>query len=456
MDTFAALARALGVSVADLVNGMSDSAQGSALAGESHGAPNLERTRSAAGNEFARELGRLMGERGVSYRALARRIHTDTGYVARLASGRIKLSQEVAELCDKALSAEGRLAALVPVAKEGPLSAEHLRRAFLARGLAAMTLPAVSLDGLRHIAAALENASSLADDDVVTYCGQQLGDCMANDGRYGPVMTLPTILGLIAAIEKIATEAKPRVRRELLRVGAKAAEFTGWLYRDAAKPELANYWRDRAVEWAQVSGDAAMQGYVLLKKSQAAWDERDALRMLTLAEAVQEGPWKLPARVRAEAAQQEARGHAMLSGHIGLVERKLAEARALLAQDESPPAHRGAELAAHYDNALFGLQVAICYCEAKRPVQAIKLYDKWLSADTFSRRDFGYFLALKGGAYASAGRPDEASYAGIEALNLAQETGSARTLQEITRLALRLRPWNDRGSVRELCTSVLV
>ncbi len=52
--------------------------------------------------------------------------------------------------------------------------------------------------------------------------------------------------------------------------------------------ELAGYWRDRAIEWAQEAGDSVMQGYVLLKKSQAAWDDRDALGMRTLAQAVQE------------------------------------------------------------------------------------------------------------------------------------------------------------------------
>jgi tetratricopeptide (TPR) repeat protein len=199
-----------------------------------------------------------------------------------------------------------------------------------------------------------------------------------------------------------------------------------------------------------------MQGYVLLKKSQAVWDERDALRMLTLAEAAQDGPWELPARVRAEAAQQEARGHAMLSGDIGLVERKITEARDLLAQDESRSPHQVPQLAAHYDDALLGLQVAICYSEAKRPAQAIELYEEWLSPNTFSRRDFGYFLALKGEAYASAGRPDEASDAGAEALDLARGTGSARTLQEIIRLTLQLREWSDRESVRRLRAAVLV
>lgn len=333
---------------------------------------------------------------------------------------------------------------------------ERLRRTFLAGGLAALTLPALGLDELRHIAAAVVNAQRYADTEIVDYCKQQLEDCAVNDGRRGPRQSLPIALGLIAAIERMATDAKPGTRRELLRVGADASEFAGWLYRDICVPELANYWRDRAIEWSQVSGDTTMQGYVLLKKSQAVWDERDALRMLTLAEAAQEGPWRLPARVRAEAAQQQARGHAMLDGNLALIESKLSEARSLLAQDRAGSDGQTTRVAAHYDGALFGLQVAICYCEAKQPERALELYDRWLSPETFSRRDYAYFLSLKGSAYAVANEPDKAAIAGLQAFPLARETESVRTVQELIRLAVQLEKWRDQESVHELRKSVLV
>ncbi len=333
---------------------------------------------------------------------------------------------------------------------------ERLRRTFLAGGLAALTLPALGLDELRHIAAAVVNAQRYADTEIVDYCRHQLDDCAVNDGRRGPRQSLPIALGLIAAIERMATDAKPGVRRELLRVGAYASEFAGWLYRDICVPELANYWRDRAIEWSQVSGDSTMQGYVLLKKSQAVWDERDALRMLTLAEAAQEGPWRLPTRVRAEAAQQQARGHAMLGGNLALIESKLGEARSLLAQDRAGSDGQATEVAAHYDEALFGLQVAICYCEAKQPERALELYDRWLSPETFSRRDYAYFLSLKGSAYAVANEPKRAAIAGLEAFPLARETESVRTVQELIRLAVQLEKWSDHESVHELRKSVLL
>ncbi|WP_157431746.1 XRE family transcriptional regulator [Actinomadura hibisca] len=327
---------------------------------------------------------------------------------------------------------------------------EILRRTFLKRGLAAVTLPAIGLDELRHVAAALTDARRYADEELVRHFESQLADCAANDRTRGPRQSIPIALGLVAAIEEIAKEAKPEIRRALLRVGAKVAEFIGWLHRDIAMPELAGYWRDRAVEWAQASGDLPMQGYVLLKKSQAAWDERDALRMLILAEATQEGPWQLPLRVRAEAAQQEARGHAMLSKDISLVEPKIDRARELLAEDAE-----NFDLATHYDAALFGLQVAICYTEVGQPTRALDIYERWLSPQAFSRRDYGYFLSLKSGTFLADHSPNDAATTGLQALTLARETNSARTHQEVLRLVGQLQPWSKLESVRELRHAML-
>jgi tetratricopeptide (TPR) repeat protein len=128
----------------------------------------------------------------------------------------------------------------------------------------------------------------------------------------------------------------------------------------------------------------------------------------------------------------------------------------LLAQDRAGSDGQTTEVAAHYDEALFGLQVAICYCEAKQPERALELYERWLSPETFSRRDYAYFLSLKGSAYAVANEPDKAAIAGLQAFPLARETESVRTVQELVRLAVQLEKWRDRESVRELRRSVLV
>ncbi|MGH3717879.1 MAG: hypothetical protein ACRDRI_03380 [Pseudonocardiaceae bacterium] len=244
------------------------------------------------------------------------------------------------------------------------------------------------------------------------------------------------------------------MRRELLSVGARGAEFAGWLYRDLHHPKRARYWHDRATEWAQEAGDTAMQGYVLLKKAQAAYDNRDALRMLTLAQATQNGPWQLPARVRADATQQEARGLAMLGEPMSLIEQKLDDAHRLLSDAASDDEQPG-QLGMHYTSSLLTMQTAICYTEAGQLTRAAELYEKWLSGDAFSRRDYGYFLSLRAHSLALAGEPDEAATVGLEALSLARDTNSQRTARELTKVLATLKPWARRVAVRELREAVL-
>ncbi|MGH3627265.1 MAG: helix-turn-helix domain-containing protein, partial [Sciscionella sp.] len=315
------------------------------------------------------------------------------------------------------------------------------RRAFLRRGIAAATLSTVGLDELHHLAAAMENASRYLDGAVVDHFRRQLSASATDDGTLGPQQALPTVLGVVCAVEQHAREVRPSVRRELLSVGAQGAEFAGWLFRDTRDPQRATYWRDRATEWAQEAGDTAMQGYVLLKKAQAAYDDRDALRMLTLSQAVQDGPWDLPVKVRAEAAQQEARGHAMLGADNALVARKLDHAHQLLTDTETASTTEDRPLGAHYNATLLTMQTAICHCEAGQPRRAVDLYSDYLSTHSFSRRDYSYFRALMAGSLALAGEPDEAAAAGLESLPLAVQTASRRTMQELVTVADVLRPW---------------
>ncbi|MBE1500934.1 transcriptional regulator with XRE-family HTH domain [Amycolatopsis lexingtonensis] len=324
------------------------------------------------------------------------------------------------------------------------------RRSLLKHGLAATAFPALGLDELGRVAEAMADARRYFDGPVLDYFTRQLAACKADDGTLGPAKTLPLVLGVVGAIEEHARDVKPSIRRDLLRLGAESAEFAGWLYRDVRDFGRTLYWYDRAMEWAQEAGDTAMQGYVLLKKAQLAFDQREPQRMQTLAQAVQHGPWSLPNRVQAESVQQEARAEVMLGATADAVAPKIDRARQLLgARDDG-----ASTLGTHYNDTLLTMQTAICYTEAGAPRRAVELYDESLMEDRFSPRDYGFFLSLRAGSLALAGEPDEAARTGVESAARADSTSSRRTKQELIRVLEYLRPWTNRPAVTQLREAV--
>jgi hypothetical protein len=170
-----------------------------------------------------------------------------------------------------------------------------------------------------------------------------LSELQAADTAHGPE---EPIVGATQLLRELAAElraAQGSDRAALLRTGARTAEFAGFLYRDLGRPDRSLFWHDRAMDLAQENQDHAMQAYVLLRKAQAAYDQRDAARMLGLARSARGVDGAISAGLRAEINQQEARGEAMLGLPDRGVQQKLDKARSLLAEscpldDDAPGA----------------------------------------------------------------------------------------------------------------------
>ncbi|MFJ5301101.1 helix-turn-helix domain-containing protein [Streptomyces sp. NPDC088350] len=350
----------------------------------------------------------------------------------------------------EALAASG-LGSLSALAADSTTVTEHeamspLHRRTLLSGIAAAALPGRGLEELQRVATALEDSRRYQRGPVVDYFRTQLEQTKRDDGSAGPKKTLPVVLGLLGAIEEHARDVKPKARRELLSIGADGAEFAGWLYRDIRQPGQAGFWYDRAMEWAQEADDAAMQGYVLLKKSQMAYDERDALRVLTLAQAGSHERWQLPARVRAEVTQQEALGLAMTGEPLDAVKQKLDEAHELLT---AVPSNDSSPLGAYFTTDTLLLRNAVSYTEAGKPGLAVELFDDAISAGTLSRRDTGFFNARRAAAVALCGEPDEAAQLGRDSAEVAHTMKSERTLRVLSEVLHTLSRWSSRPAVRD-------
>ncbi|WP_052714042.1 hypothetical protein, partial [Streptomyces katrae] len=297
----------------------------------------------------------------------------------------------------------------------------------------------------------LDHARRYSDRALVGHLRGALDELARADGSTGPRRVLPAATELLAVIEELAHEASPSVRRELLGVGARAAEFTAWLHRDAGAPaHVTVFFHDRAVEWATVTGDGPMHAYVLLRKAQAT-DRHDAARMLDLAHAAAHGPWTLPPRAQAEALQQEARALALTGAPPDTVARTLDQAHDALGRAGQPEAAScTGPLCAGYTLERLMAQSAISHREAGQPSRAVDLLRQHLAKGTFAARDRAFFTAHLSGALAAADEPDHAAATGMAALSLAATPGFGQALGELRRTAADLRPHARRPAVREL------
>ncbi|WP_372410844.1 XRE family transcriptional regulator [Streptomyces luteireticuli] len=324
------------------------------------------------------------------------------------------------------------------------------RRTFLG-GVLAGVAPLLDPSAVNHLAAAVDRARRYTDRHLVAHLRHALDEAARTDGSAGPRQALPAAVGIVGAVGELIREAPSDIRGELLTVGARAAEFTAWLHRDAGAPRhITTYFHDRAIEWATVGGDGPMHAYVLLRKAQAT-DRDDAPRMRDLAHAAVHGPWTLPPRARAEALQQEARAIALTGSDAILVTHILEQAHASLA-DAGPtePATCTGPLCAGYTADRLMAQSAICHRESGMPERAVVLLREHLSKGTFAPRDRAFFTAHLSGAFASAGDPDAAATTALSALRLAATPHFGQALTELRRTVTALRPHARRASVREL------
>ncbi|MEV4559040.1 XRE family transcriptional regulator [Kitasatospora sp. NPDC049285] len=288
-------------------------------------------------------------------------------------------------------------------------------------------------------------------DRLLPHLRAALDDAGRTDSVLGPRVALPQALAIVGSVERAAREASGSARRDLLVLGARAAEFTAWLHRDSgAGPVPTAYWHDRAIELATMAGEGPLHGYVLLRKAQAA--DGDPARMRDLAHAAHAGPWSLPPRPRAEALQHEARALALTGVRGKAIDRLLDQA--LEAVEAAPPPTGPATctgpLGEGYTLERLMVQSALCYREAEQPARSVDLFRRHLATGRFAPRDRAFFTAAMSGALAATGEPDQAADAALAALGIASGAGFGQALAELQRTKAALTPHARRPTVRQL------
>ncbi|MFD4724254.1 hypothetical protein ACFWNW_04155 [Streptomyces seoulensis] len=249
------------------------------------------------------------------------------------------------------------------------------------------------------------------------------------DNIFGPGHALASVHQQLGILESLLEHAKGTQRLEVLRLAARYAESAAWLHEDMDDMPQAVSWTGQAMEWALESGEETMTTWTLFRRSQQATTMKKAAQTVGLARAVQREAAAHPAPVRAAALQQEAHGHA-LGGDEVASQRCLDEAQRYAASPET----KGDARSGHGDfctASYIEIQRATCWLTLGRPDRAAPLFEAGLSSlpDAY-QRDRGLTQARLAMAYAGVRQYDQAAEAAGVALDMANGTGSKRTLNE--------------------------
>ena len=307
-----------------------------------------------------------------------------------------------------------------------------------------------SLEDVEPLRVQLRQGAAVSPE-TIAYFRRILSEHYTADNLMGPRALLQMITTHARAIDDYRRHATGQLLTDLLHVGAGYAEFAGWMHHDAGDLRTAAYWYDRAMEWAQASGHRVMVAFVLMRKAAHALTLRDGAYAASLARAAQDSDGTPEtARVRVIAAAVEAHGHA-LTGDISRAESVLTEALNLLpitvTHDDDPSIGRYCE-----PNLYLAIKRAFCYLETSAATEAVEAFTGVLERlPSGYHRDRGQYTARLAEAHALAGQPELACEAAGQALAIALDTGSTRTVEDMRRTLLdRLSPWRNSPAVLDV------
>ncbi|MGM9335623.1 helix-turn-helix domain-containing protein [Streptomyces murinus] len=261
----------------------------------------------------------------------------------------------------------------------------------------------------------------------------------------GPRFLVPAVQGQVPLIEELCKEATGPQRDDVVRVGARYAEFLGWLHQDSGDSQSAMLWTNRALDYASELTDPALSAYVFQRRSNIAAEAGQAGYAVGLANSALNEARKLPRQVRAVSLRARANAHALL-GHADECWRTLDEARELA----DAGAGEGSDLASYCSVQYIDMEAATCALALGRPEEAVTTLEKSLSQwPPEQQRDKGLCLARLATGYALIEDIESAYNVAFEAAAIAQATGSARILAELGRVQRHLSRWSKLVEIAE-------
>jgi transcriptional regulator with XRE-family HTH domain len=381
-------------------------------------------------SEFGEQLRRVMAERGIGVRELARQVPCNPGYLSNLRNGRKRPSRPIAVRLDEILDAGGALAVLSVTAPPGSLPGD-----------------AQPLDEAARLR--LGELSGAQLDELADHLAGQWHALVKADNLLGPRCALAGVHTQLAVTEALLRVARPPARQRVLLLAARYAESAAWLHEDSADMAAARFWTGRAMEWAVEADDRPMVAWTLFRRSQQAMASGDAAQVSGLAAAARREAGGLGRPGLAAILQQEAHACA-LDGAEAECHRLLDRAHGLAAAGQD-----GGDAAGGHGSfctaAYLEMQRGACWLTLGQPAKAMAvLAGAVASFPAVYRRDNGVALSHQAAALAAAGEPAEAAATGARALQIASDCGSGRILRMIVPLSAALARHGDLEEVAAL------
>lgn len=236
---------------------------------------------------FTAELRRLREQRGLSVRDLARAAPVSKSHIHDLETGRRRPTMETAAALDRALGADGRLAAMVREAGPPPEVAERL-------------------DYVAAHPRRVDKASLEALVDLLA-AQRRLEDAV------GAAAVLAPVRAQLDLMTALVGEARCALRRQLVDLASQWAQFAGWLFIAAGSGQPAARWLARGLELATEADNPTMIATVLSFRAHLAEGQGRIGDMIGLARTAGRDPAVYPG-LRAYCSGQAARGLAMADG----------------------------------------------------------------------------------------------------------------------------------------------
>jgi tetratricopeptide (TPR) repeat protein len=373
--------------------------------------------------ECGRELYRLLEERRLSLREVARRAGCSPGYLSNVSHGRKSLTPRVGTRLDSVLGTGGVFAAFAAV----PPSA------------AGSLIPAGTLSALPEPVPAdgVSRGNALA---VIAALGEILPGYIQADRLVGSAALLVPLRGHIGTVERACEVARGGDRADVLALASRFIEFCGWAHQDAGDLGRAMQWTSRALDYAVELGDQRTIAYTLMRKASIATEAGMPGHGAGMASAALARGDALTPRLRAVILRQRAQASAALR------EFDAASRDADAAIDEAVAgASQAEDDRAPYCSPMYAaMEAGAVRLRLGDPVAALALLERSLPqwSDGSQPRDHALFLARLAAAYAAMGDRDQARAAAEDALAAAAGLASRRVTGQFAGLATKLAAWD--------------